>query len=151
MGVHSGIVTLYLLSGIPGSGKTTLAHELAGRNGAVVRSFDDMDGANTMENSDGSVKREWLRLIRADLIAGKNVVCDSLNLASKDRLEVLSAVSGIPCRKVLAFKVVPLNTCLERNAKREARLPDFVIEQAAQRIEPPTDAEGWDEITVYEN
>ena len=145
------MTSIYVLCGIPGSGKTTLAQELANRHGAVLRSYDDMPGANTRESMDGSVTREWLNIIHADLMAGKSVVCDGMNLTSKDRLEVLSAISDIPCRKVLAFKFVPIDTCIKRNAQRHGRLPYFVIEQAAQKMEPPTGEECWDEIITYEN
>jgi tRNA uridine 5-carbamoylmethylation protein Kti12 len=139
---------LYMISGIPGSGKTTLAHQLAEQHTADVHSYDDLPGANTKESMDGSVKRAWLEAISADLKAGKSVVCDGLNLTRKDRKEVLSVVSDIPCKKVLVVKVVPLETCLLRNAQRKARLPDFVLEQSARKLEPPTPDEGWDEILI---
>lgn len=139
---------LYMISGIPGSGKTTLAHQLAEQNTATVHSYDALPGANTKESMDGSVKRAWLEAIRADLKAGKSVVCDGLNLTRKDRKEVLSMVSDIPCKKVLVVKVVPLETCLQRNAQRKARLPNFVLEQSARKLEPPTPDEGWDEILI---
>lgn len=134
------------ISGIPGSGKTTLANQLAQQYNATVHSYDNMTGANTKESMDGSVKRAWLEAISADLRAGKSVVCDGLNLTVKDREEVLSAVADIPCKKVLIIKNVPLETCLQRNRQRRARLPDFVLEQSAERWEEPTLDEGWDEI-----
>ena len=140
--------TLYLLSGIPGSGKTTLAHQLAEQQDAAVHSYDELPGANTKESMDGSVKRAWLEAIREDLQSGKSVVCDGLALTEEERKEVLRAAADIPCRKVLVVKVVPLEICLQRNARREARLPDFVLRQAARRMEPPAKDEGWDEIYI---
>lgn len=140
--------TFFLISGIPGSGKTTLAHQLAQQHNATVHSYDALPGANTKESMDGSVKRAWLEAIHADLKSGKSVVCDGLNLTVEERQEVLSAVADIPCKKVLIVKVVPLETCLQRNAQRTARLPDFVLEQSARKLEPPTPDEGWDEILI---
>lgn len=139
---------LYLLSGIPGSGKTTLAHELAEQHNATVHSYDDFPGANTKASVDGSVKRAWMEAIREDLQAGKSVVCDGLNLTVKERKELLAMVADIPCKKVLVVKVVPLDVCLQRNRQRKERLPDFVVEQSARKMEPPTDDEGWDVIYV---
>lgn len=140
------MTTLYLLSGIPGSGKTTLAHQLAEQHNAVVLSYDDMPGANTKASMDGSVKRAWLGAIRAELLAGKSVVCDGINLTAAERREVLAAVAGILCEKHLIVKAVPLETCLQRNAQRRARLPEFVITQSAEMFEPPQPGEGWDVI-----
>lgn len=137
---------LYLLSGIPGSGKSTLAHQLAEQHNATVHTYDELPGANTKASMDGSVKQTWLQAIHADLQKGKNVICDGLNLTVAERKELLSYVADIPCKKVLHMKVVPLETCLQRNRERQARLPDFVVEQSAERMEAPTKDEGWDAI-----
>lgn len=139
---------LYAISGTPGSGKTTLAHQLAERHNATVHSYDDFPGANTRASVGGSVKRAWIETIRADLQAGKSVVCDGLNLTVKERKELLAVVADIPCKKILVVKVVPLDVCLQRNRQRKARLPNFVIEQSARKMEPPADDEGWDEIYI---
>lgn len=143
------MTTLNLLSGIPGSGKTTLAHELAQQHNATVHSYDDMPEANTKASMDGSVKQAWIQNIRKDLQSGKSVICDGLNLTVTERKELLAQFANIPCKKFLHMKVVPLEICLQRNRERQARLPDFVVEQAAQRMEAPTMYEGWDKIYLY--
>lgn len=145
------MTTLSLLSGIPASGKTTLAHELAQKHNATVHSYDDMPEANTKVSMDGSVKQAWIQNIREDLQSGKSVICDGLNLTVTERKELLAQFSDIPCQKFLHMKIVPLEICLQRNRERKARLPDFVVEQAAERMEPPTKEEGWDKIYVYKD
>ena len=145
------MIILDLLSGIPGSGKTTLAHELAKQHNAIVHSYDDMPEANTKASMDGSVKQAWIQNIREDLQSGKSVICDGLNLTVTERKELLAQFADIPCQKFLHMKVVPLETCLQRNRERKARLPDFVVEQAAQRMEAPTKEECWDKIYVYKD
>jgi tRNA uridine 5-carbamoylmethylation protein Kti12 len=142
------MISCYVLSGIPGSGKTTLARQLAEQDNAVIHSYDDMPGANTRDSMDGSVTQAWLQAIHKDLKEGKSVICDGINLTVMHRKEILSHVADIPCKKVLAVKVVPLETCLQRNRERQARLPDFVIEQAARLLEAPAKDEGWDRIFV---
>lgn len=142
------MIRFCVLTGIPGSGKTTLAHELANQYNAIVHSYDDLPGANTKASMDGSVKQAWIASIREDLQSGKSVICDGLNLTVKERKEILESISDIPCEKILVFKIVPLETCLKRNQERQARLPDFVVEQSARKIEPPTPDEGWDKILV---
>ena len=145
------MTTLNLISGIPGSGKTTLARELAQKHNAIVHSYDEMPNANTKASRDGSVKQAWIQNIREDLQSGKSVICDGLNLTVTDRKELLARFADIPCQKFLHMKVVPLEICLQRNRERQARLPDFVVEQAAQKLESPTEEEGWNKIYVYKD
>ena len=82
------MITFFVISGIPGSGKTTLAYKLAEQNNAALHSYDALPGANTKSSMDGSVKRIWLQAIHDDLQSGKSVVCDKLNLTVKDRKEI---------------------------------------------------------------
>ena len=145
------MISCYVLSGIPGSGKTTLARQLAEQDNAAVHSYDDMPEANTKASMDGSVAQAWLQAIHKDLEEGKSVICDGINLTVMHRKEILSHIADIPCEKVLCFKIVPLETCLQRNRERQASVPDFVIEQAARLLEPPAKAEGWDKILVYKD
>ena len=142
------MITFFVISGIPGSGKTTLAYKLAEQNNAALHSYDALPGANTKSSMDGSVKRIWLQAIHDDLQSGKSVVCDKLNLTVNDRKEILSVIEDIQCEKILYVTEVPLDVCLQRNRERQARLPDFVIEQAAQKFEAPTIDEGWDDIII---
>ena len=137
---------LYVLCGIPASGKTTLSKQLAEQHNAVVHSYDDMPNENTRASMDGSVKRAWFQAIHTDLEQGKSVVCDNLNLMIADRKELLSYMADISCEKILVVKETPLEICLQRNKEREARLPDFVIEQASEKFETPSFDEGWDDM-----
>lgn len=141
-------MTLYVVCGIPASGKTTLAKTLAEQHNANVHSIDDISGSWGTPDIDGRFRRQWMENIKANLRNGKSVVCDSLALDSLSRKWILDQVSGFECKRILVVKVVPLEICLQRNARREARLPDFVLEQAARRLEPPTPDEGWDEIYI---
>ena len=139
---------LLVISGIPGSGKTTLATKLSERYNAYICSYENLTNANTVESTYGNVQQLWIQEIRAALQSGKSVICDRLNLTTADRNELLASVADIPCEKVLYMQIVPLEICLQRNRERLARLPDFVVEQAAQKLEVPTDSEGWDEICL---
>lgn len=140
------MTNIYVLCGIPGSGKTTFGGKLAEQHNAVLHSYDDMVMANTWQSVDGSVKRAWIENMKADLAEGCNIVCDGLLLTSKDREQILKEFDGISCRKILVVLSTPLEICLERNRNRKARLPDFVIRQSHQRYEAPQENENWDEI-----
>lgn len=84
--------------------------------------------------------------IANDLQNGHSVVCDDLHTKLKWRKGLLSVVADIPCKKVLVVMTTPLEECLRRNANRERKLPDFVVENIYAKYEPPIYEEGWDEI-----
>lgn len=133
------MTTLYLFCGSPGSGKTTLSKQMAEQYNAERISFDER---HYIRHTD-----MILPIVEA-LTDGKNVVADSVFSHVKQRTAILDAVKDIPCRKVLVYMTTPLDECLRRNANRKNRLPDFVVESFYNSFEPPTLAEGWDEIII---
>lgn len=141
---------IYVLCGIPASGKTTLANQLAEQHGYKVHSYDE---AYRDDASDSEIEAKWFCDIRADLLSGNSVVCDCRCLDSYTRKWILQQFADIPCEKVLLFKVVPLEICLERNARRKgkAKLSEEHIRRCLMSLEPPTKEEGWDEIYVYKD
>lgn len=139
---------LYVLCGLPGSGKTTLAYQLAQQHDAIVRSIDDIPGSWGNPDIAGTFRKQWMQNIKADLQNGKSVVCDSLALDSVSRKWILKQVSDFDCKKILVVKVVPVDECVRRNAGRIRKVPEDQIRRTAGLLEPPTDAEGWDEIYI---
>lgn len=145
-------MTIHILSGPPGSGKTTLAKQLTLDNqNTILHSYDDIPGANTFKTPLETVKQTWLSNIKQDLKAGNNVVIDATNLTVDKRLELLSEFKDFYCDKILHVLNTPLETCLERNSKREGRskLPDFVVRSSYEMFQPPTKEEGWNDIIYY--
>lgn len=136
------------LCGIPGSGKTTLAHYLAKQHGAALHTFDDLPGAFNPSQAEDVRAKMWAD-IAADLRAGRKVVCDDVYTLRKWRTGLLQALEGIDCERVLVVMTTPLEECLRRNAGRERRLPDFLLHAVADKFEPPTLAEGWTKIIYY--
>lgn len=129
--------TLYVMCGIPGSGKSTLSKQIANEQNLVRLSLDEM----------GYIRQYKLipHIIEA-LENGESVVADSLYTKKQWRTELLKAVRHIGCRCVLLYMSTPLDVCISRNRGRKSSLPDFVIEDIYNSIEPPTLDEGWDEV-----
>lgn len=84
--------------------------------------------------------------IAEDLWNGFDVVVDDLHAKKQWRLDLLSALAGAECRKILVVMDTPLDVCLHRNRNRAARLPDFVVCDLHSKYESPSLSEGWNEI-----
>lgn len=87
--------------------------------------------------------------ICSDLVVGFDVLCDGMYTFKTTRLELLSEIKMIDCKKILVVMTTPLEECLRRNAQRPNPLPDFVVEDIYNRYQTPTFDEGWDEIIYY--
>lgn len=127
------------MCGIPGSGKSTKSRQLAEEHGLTRFSFDEMKCYTT---------RQFLRPVVMALQEGKSVVVDSTHLRVNGRKAILDSVKDIPCRKVCVIMDTPFDECLRRNANREARLPDMMMDSTYRSMQKPTIDEGWDEIIV---
>lgn len=136
--------TLYILSGSPGSGKTTKAKEMAETIDTKLHIFDLLPGAHNPSKYLAVRKQMW-NDISQELADGFSVICDDCHHTVEWRKELITNITT-PCKKVLVVTTTPLEECLERNRNREARLPDFVVSDIYNRFEVPTLEEGWDEI-----
>ena len=136
---------LYVLCGIPGSGKTTYSQQLAEKLNAKLYCYDKIPGSSHPKKFVMLHKQMWMRISR-DLREDHTVVCDDLHTTIKQRSDILNALKEVDCKKVLVVMTTPLEECLIRNRNRKARLPDFVLEDIHNKFEQPTLEEGWDEI-----
>lgn len=138
-----------LTIGLPGSGKTTWYK----RRGVLPLSsdmlrtilFDDI----TDQRYSGLVFSTLRSLLRARLIAKMpwNYV-DATNLSSHERRQWIKMAKSFGYHVHAVFFDVPFEICAERNAKRERRVSDEVMQKMAERLKPPTFAEGFHKITV---
>lgn len=134
------MISLYLLCGAPGSGKTTLSKQLAEQNNAVIISFDELQCVRYSELIPPLLKA---------LSNNSNIIIDSVFDQVVQRKEILNAIKNISCKKILIYMTTPLEECLNRNKNRKKQLPDFVVESFYQRMQSPALDEGWDEILYY--
>lgn len=91
--------------------------------------------------------REWL-LLSACIDARQPVVIDATNPSAEDRARYI-----LPCKRA-AYRIigiefrVDIETAVARNSRRlgKARVPEIAIWATARKLEPLTQAEGFDEI-----
>lgn len=143
-------MSIYILCGIPASGKSTFAKELSECCNAKLYCYDDLPNAHNPRQKDLIHAKMWTAIVD-DLHNGFNVVCDDLHTKKQWRLNILNAISEVDCKKILVVMNTPLEICLYRNTNRQARLPDIVLYDLYDKYEPPDISEGWDEIKVVNN
>jgi predicted kinase len=142
-----GVVVLTI--GLPGSGKTTWYK----RRGVTPLSSDMLRtilfDSITEQRYQGLVFSTLRSLLRARLIAKMpwNYV-DATNLSPHERRQWIKMARGFGYEVHAVFFDVPLETCLERNRRRERQVPEEVMHQMAQKLKPPTFKEGFSKIIV---
>jgi len=142
-----GFVVLAI--GLPGSGKTTWFKRrgVLPLSSDMLRSilFDDI----TEQRYQGLVFSTLRSLLRARLIARMpwNYV-DATNLSPHERRQWIKMAQSFGYEVQAVFFDVPLEVCLERNAKRDRPVSDEVMHKMDERLKAPAFDEGFAKITV---
>lgn len=145
-----------MLIGLPGSGKSVKAKEIAKQTGATVFSSDalreEMFGDVNHQADNTKLFEELHKRIKNALREGKSAIYDATNVNYKRRIAFLTELSSINCDKVCVLMATPYEECLRRNAERERKVPEHVIERMYRQFNIPYWYEGWDDIKIeYDN
>ena len=139
----------YMMFGLPGSGKSYWADELAKQHNAVVFSSDalraELFGSEEDQEHNGEVFNELQRRILSALKDNKNVIYDATNLSSKRRKIFLNQLPKNIYR-VIYVVATDYEVCLRQNNNRSRHVPEEVIERMYKQMQMPRKAEGWDDI-----
>lgn len=149
------IPTLYMMVGLPGSGKSTVAKDnLYGITGTRIASDEirkELFGDVEYDRSNNEKLFNTLHTrVKALLTCGEDVIYDATNIKKRRRIAFLRTLSGISCKKVCVVMATPYVSCLEQNRVRisngEPGVPDEAIKRMYMNWEPPHKSEGWDKI-----
>jgi predicted kinase len=141
--------TLYMMVGIPGSGKSTFAKTLKGKyvSRDEVR-FKLLQDGDDYFAKEGEVFQKFIYEIEEGLSRCSDVIVDATHLNKGSRYKLLSKVR--PERVVAIVMDTSLDVCLQRNAQRSGRalVPEDVIRDMYQHMTIPNYDEGFDAIIM---
>lgn len=126
--------TCYIMSGVPGCGKSTWSRKFTAEHNNVVQvSRDEIRFSLLADDEDyfaheDEVIATFYAEINEALAAGHDVIADATHISERALRETMRRID-IDCDKVLVSFDTPLDTCIARNAYRDgrARVPEHVI------------------------
>lgn len=150
--------TLYMLVGVPGSGKSTwIAQNFPDLTGCYVASTDrlldiyaSMRCATYNEVFKDNIKyaeKAMLTHVKDAIMYGYNIIWDQTNLTPRSRASKLSLIPS-HYRKIGIFFPTPEDGELDRRlASRPGKtIPPHIIDSMVEMLEQPMIAEGFDEV-----
>ena len=145
------MTTLYVMCGIPASGKSCYAKLLAEEIDGIVVSSDGIReewyGDEAIQGDPSKIFREVELRCKNVLGAGRSVIMDATNMNAKKRTNFLRQMPE--CKKVCVVMAVPFDECLARDEVRSRSVGPAVMEKMRKNFQMPYYNEGWDHIEVY--
>lgn len=152
---HAPVVAFMV--GLPGSGKSTVAAGLRiNRSGVksepVVVSTDALRKELAGSEENFSKDKEVFEAVYANTlhaaVEGKDVVYDATNLRRRYRKSLIDHLKkrGIDCQFIALMVNTDIDECKRRNAGRERKVPENVIENMAKGFEPISENEGFSRV-----
>jgi predicted kinase len=131
-----------VLCGLQGSGKSTLYKER----------WADTHIRISLDMLNGNRNRETI-LLMACLSMRQSFVVDNTNATARERKYYTDLAKAAGFKVRCYYLNEDIDRCLVRNSKRlgKARIPEGGIRATLRRFEPPTAAEGWNDLVILEN
>lgn len=141
--------TLYIMTGLPYSGKSTLARELAKRFGFVIVSVDKIMDRENMWRAGHPTQSDWnqayseaYKSIEKQLKQGKNIVFDCGNLPRHERETPRSIAQNLGVESKLIYLKIDTTELSKRRqenelTKKRGHLDDEEMEMARKLWEEP--------------
>jgi len=153
-------LVVYILVGLPCSGKSTWRQKFLQSNEAHVCSSDDVidrlcAGAGLTYNEGfqkfvGQAGAIFNSDVAQGFKSGENLIIDRTNMGAKARRKFLQLADKHGYRKVAVNFIVTDSVIEQRMKDRFEKtgksVPDFVMKNMASNYDAPTKSEGFDEI-----
>ena len=143
---------LIILTGIPGSGKTTYAKEYVNTIPNTIHLSSDairkeFYGDESIQGDPAEVFSLMQKRAVEALNEGHDVIYDATNVTRKDRASIINICPKFA--KIEAHIIwAPIGMCIERDAIRDRTVGKAVIDKMLKRFQFPFYDENIDEITI---
>lgn len=142
---------LYIMVGLSGAGKSTVAKEIAEteENTIIVSSDairEELTGKVEDQSKNEEVFKVFHKRIREALENNTNVIADATNITMRSRRAIIENVKGIECRKIAYLIPRPFDQCKLDNLNRQHPVPEEVLDGQLRKFQIPFYEEGWDLI-----
>jgi len=142
-----GVVVLAI--GLPGSGKSSWfkRHKITPLSSDLLRAllFDDP----TEQRFQDLIFSNLRSMLKARLIARRPMnYVDATNLSPHERNGWIKLAKDYGYEVQAVFFDVPVEVCLERNQRRDRKVPEDAMRRMAGKLKQPTFEEGFSKITV---
>lgn len=135
--------------GIPGSGKSHFAKELAKKEKALILSSDEIRhelyGDSTIQKS-RIIYRVLYERLNEYIKNGQSVIVDATNIDRERRMFSLNKLKGIQAE--CYYFDTPFDICMKRNQKRKRTVDYRILEKNRKDFQFPMLGEGFDDIHI---
>ncbi|MBR4461030.1 MAG: ATP-binding protein [Erysipelotrichaceae bacterium] len=142
---------LFMMTGVPASGKSYVSEKIAKRENAIIYSSDivrkklDMDPSSDKQNV--QLFDIMYDMIQEELAKGNNVVLDSTNTYRKYRKPFLQSLSEeTEVTGVLLMRQI--ENCLKANSDRDNSIDESVIRMMYEEYDIPLQEDGYDRFEI---
>lgn len=141
---------VYMMIGIPGSGKSTWIRNNRKDTWVVVSPDAILETQYNYEWTPERASEAWALSYQQfghGLLAGKTMVWDATFTSPIMRAAILHTAKGAGYLVEAIFCDTPIELCIERNQCRNREpVPESTIRRMAENLQPPTKAEGFDRV-----
>lgn len=113
------MVNVYMMVGVPASGKTTKAKQLALDHNAIVISSDEIRGMLYGNESDQTDPNKVFNILfkkaKEEIFKGNNVIIDATNTKRKNRVNIFEKLRSDNCLFTAYVMSTPIKECLNRS------------------------------------
>jgi len=147
---------LYLMCGVPGSGKSTFLKNYVKKNTSIIISRDEIrfsllrEGEEYFSHENEVVKIFWEKINNA-LAAGYDVFVDQTSITPRSRKWLLEHIKNYKNANIIWINET-LETCLKNNEKRKGTnryVPIDTIINMKEKFVKPSFNEGFNKIYHY--
>lgn len=146
------MTTLFMLVGLPGSGKSFTAKVLSRKNNAEIIESDayreKLYGDASIQGDNNKLFEKIHKDVFDLLNNGVNVIFDATNISYKHRIALLRKIEKLPIEKICYLLATELRICSERNKGRDRVVPDYVLDRMWKSFTVPQYREGFDKIEI---